>query len=81
MLTIKNKIEQSVLIKALPFKKNIRKTVPHKHHNYFEIIYLSEGTGTHTMDYQTYDIQPSTLFLCTEIRYIIGILPLNLKAL
>ena len=37
MLTIKNKIEQSVLIKALPFKKNIRKTVPHKHHNYFEI--------------------------------------------
>lgn len=62
MLTIKNKIEQSVLIKALPFKKNIRKTVPHKHHNYFEIIYLSEGTGTHTMDYQTYEIQPSTLF-------------------
>lgn len=62
MLETKNKIENNILIKVQPFKQGIRKTEPHKHHNYFEIIYLSKGSGTHTIDYQTLDIRPYTLF-------------------
>lgn len=62
MLETKNKIESNILIKAQAFKKEIRRTEPHKHHNYFEIIYLSKGNGIHTIDYQTFDIKPHTLF-------------------
>ena len=40
-LTVNNKIESDRTIKIAPFKKEIRKTAPHKHNNYFEIIYLS----------------------------------------
>lgn len=59
---IKDKIEIGQLIKVAPFKKDIRKTVPHKHNNYFEIIYLSNGIGSHTIDYNTYKIQTPILF-------------------
>ncbi|MEA5402471.1 helix-turn-helix domain-containing protein [Arcicella sp. DC2W] len=61
-LTVKDKIESQKFIKAARFKKNIRTTVPHKHNNYFEIIYLSDGSGSHTIDYNRYEIKPSTLF-------------------
>jgi len=48
-LEIKDKIHQKS-IKIAPFKKDIRKTTPHKHNSYFEIIYLSKGSGFHAID-------------------------------
>lgn len=50
------------LIKVSPFRKEIRKTTPHKHHNYFEIIYLSKGSGTHVIDHTHFPINPPTIF-------------------
>lgn len=62
-IAIKNKIEITELIKVAPFRKNVRTTKPHTHNNYFEIIYLSKGSGTHGIDYNIYPIKPPTIFL------------------
>ncbi|MCX6313608.1 MAG: helix-turn-helix transcriptional regulator [Sphingobacteriales bacterium] len=61
-LNIKDKSETGKLIKIAPFRKEIRKTEPHKHNNYFEIIYLSKGSGKHTIDYNKYLVQPPVIF-------------------
>ncbi|WP_406843456.1 helix-turn-helix domain-containing protein [Flavobacterium soyae] len=61
-ITIKNKIETAELIKVSPFRKEIRKTKPHKHNNYFEVIYLLKGNGTHTIDYIQYPIDVPAIF-------------------
>ncbi|MBI1342425.1 MAG: helix-turn-helix domain-containing protein [Terrimonas sp.] len=61
-LQIKDKSETDKLIKIASFRKDIRKTEPHKHNNYFEIIYLSKGSGTHTIDYISYKVQPPVIF-------------------
>jgi AraC family transcriptional activator of pobA len=61
-LNIKDKAKQDI-IKVAPFKKEIRTTKPHKHNNYLEIIYLSQGHGYHTIDSDTYIIKPPILFI------------------
>jgi len=61
-LDIKDKSETGKLIKIAAFRKDIRKTEPHKHNNYFEIIYLSKGSGTHTIDYNSFKVQPPVIF-------------------
>lgn len=61
-LNIKDKSETGKLIKIAPFRKEIRKTEPHKHNSYFEIIYLSKGSSTHTIDHNKYKVQPPVIF-------------------
>ncbi len=62
-LKIKDKTSLSENIKISRFKSTIRKTSPHKHNNYFEIIYLSDGSGIHTIDMQEFPIEPPVLFI------------------
>ena len=61
-ISVKDKSSQSDLLKIEPFKKHIRVTKPHKHKKYFEIVFLSGGTGKHSIDHQTFDIKPPILF-------------------
>lgn len=61
-LNIKDKSETGKLIKIALFRKEIKKTEPHKHNSYFEIIYLSKGSGTHSIDYNKYKVQPPIIF-------------------
>ena len=61
-IRIKNKIESEKYIQISPFKKEIRKTHPHKHNNYFEIIYLTKGKGFHTIDSLKYNLAPPVIF-------------------
>lgn len=61
-LTIKDKTEPLQLFKIAKFKQEIRKTHPHKHNGYFEIIYLSRGSGSHFIDSQEYTIKPPIVF-------------------
>ncbi|AXY74156.1 helix-turn-helix domain-containing protein [Paraflavitalea soli] len=61
-IDIKDKTQPKEAIKIAPFKKEIRKTTAHKHNNYFEIIYLSAGSGTHTIDSRKYVITPPVIF-------------------
>ncbi|AZQ60705.1 helix-turn-helix domain-containing protein [Flammeovirga pectinis] len=60
-LTVKDK-SANLDIKIEPFRSSIRTTKPHKHYKYFEVIFLSEGKGYHTIDNDTYEIKPPVLF-------------------
>jgi AraC family transcriptional activator of pobA len=61
-IEIKDKSEVGKLIKTAPFRKHVRKTEPHKHNSYFEIIYLSKGSGIHGIDYDKFTVQPPIIF-------------------
>lgn len=61
VLPVIEKIGGSKTIKVAPFRKHVRKTTPHKHGSYLELIYLSEGTGTHTIDSVEYTIETPLL--------------------
>jgi AraC family transcriptional activator of pobA len=66
---LKNKIEQQ-LFKISAFKEVIKRTKPHKHDAYFELIYLSEGAGFHWIDTEKYQIQPPVaFFLSGQLHY------------
>ncbi len=65
-LLIKNKIETEKTIKVAAFKKEIRKTTPHKHNNYFEIIYLSKGSGYHYIDLGKYAVAPPVMYFIRQ---------------
>ncbi|RJE72561.1 AraC family transcriptional regulator [Reichenbachiella sp. MSK19-1] len=58
----KDKTEQGQFLKIAPFRKHIRKTDVHRHKNYFEIIFLSQGSGSHSIDHHSYPILEPTLF-------------------
>jgi hypothetical protein len=49
-ISVKDKSEGAKHIKIAPFRTEVRKTAPHKHNNYFEIVYLSAGKGHHLID-------------------------------
>ncbi|WP_418513577.1 AraC family transcriptional regulator [Corallibacter sp.] len=61
-LKIKDKTKYNEELKIAKFKKHIRKTSPHKHNSYFEIIFLTKGSGSHTIDTVEYKIQPPVVF-------------------
>lgn len=65
-LAIKNKIEREREIKITPFKNEVRKTTPHKHNHYFEIVYLARGSGYHYIDLNKYAIKPPVMFFVRE---------------
>ncbi|MEH6308689.1 helix-turn-helix domain-containing protein [Olivibacter sp. SDN3] len=59
---IKDKSENKKPIKIAPFKKEIRKTTPHKHNNYFEILFLSQGSGSHYIDSRRFEVKPPIVY-------------------
>ncbi|MFE8424409.1 MULTISPECIES: AraC family transcriptional regulator [Tenacibaculum] len=61
-LEIKDKTRQTEGLKIAPFRRHIIKTSPHKHNSYFEIIYLTKGKGSHTIDTKEYEIKPPVIF-------------------
>lgn len=61
-LSIKDKVEPGELIKVAPFRKEVRHTDPHKHSQYFEVVYLSCGSGVHWIDDKGYPVKPPVLF-------------------
>ncbi|MFC7526536.1 helix-turn-helix domain-containing protein [Parapedobacter sp. GCM10030251] len=63
MLEIKNKIESHQHLKIAEFRKDIRRTAPHKHHSYLEFIFLTRGSGVHFIDEAAYRVKPPVLFI------------------
>jgi len=55
-------VEKSILIKVTPFDKSKSKTLPHKHDDYYEILYLSQGSGFHSIDTENYPIVPPAMY-------------------
>lgn len=69
-ITIKNKLEEKQLFKISRFKEIIKRTRPHKHDAYFELIYLAEGAGFHWVDTQKFQITPPVVFfLSGQLHY------------
>jgi AraC-like DNA-binding protein len=62
-LPIKDKSDAGRSFKIAPFKKEIKKTTPHKHNNYFEIIFLSKGNGIHTIDARQFPVRPPLIYI------------------
>jgi AraC family transcriptional regulator, transcriptional activator of pobA len=62
IIDIKDKTQPKEDIKISPFRKEIRKTNPHKHNSYFEIIYLSTGSGFHTIDSRKFPVTPPVVY-------------------
>ena len=46
-------------------KKTLEKQ-PHKHNNYFEIIYLSKGSGYHYIDLGKYAVAPPVMYFIRQ---------------
>lgn len=59
---LKNKLEDTQLFKISRFKEIIKRTQPHRHDGYFELIILLEGAGFHWVDTQLLPISPPTAF-------------------
>ena len=69
-IKIANKLQSEQLFKISPFKQVIKRTKPHKHDAYFEIISLSEGAGFHWVDTQKFQINPPVVFfLSGQLHY------------
>jgi AraC-like DNA-binding protein/quercetin dioxygenase-like cupin family protein len=65
-IDIKDKTQPTEDIKISTFRKEVRKTTPHKHNNYFEIIYLSGGSGFHTIDSRKFEVTPPVIFFVKQ---------------
>lgn len=54
----------NVLYEVEPFDKNRSFTVeyPHRHDNFYELLFITEGSGNYTIDLQTYPILPNSIF-------------------
>ena len=61
-LEVKSKIDTGQLFKISRMKEKIKPTVPHKHAAYFEIVLLSDGAGTHSIDEQEHEVNPPLAF-------------------
>ncbi|MEX2233323.1 MAG: AraC family transcriptional regulator [Cyclobacteriaceae bacterium] len=69
-ISVKNKLEGQKLFKISPFKEVIKRTKPHKHDAYFELIYLSEGAGFHWIDTEKFQVRPPVVyFLSGQLHY------------
>jgi AraC family transcriptional regulator, transcriptional activator of pobA len=61
-IDIKDKTQPTEDFKISSFRKGVKKTTPHKHNNYLEIIYLSGGSGFHTIDSHRFEVIPPVIF-------------------
>lgn len=63
-ITTKNKLETKEVFKISRFKPLIKKTKPHKHEGYFELVFIAEGEGFHWIEMENFQIQtPDFYFL------------------
>jgi len=64
IIQTKNKLDEGLVFKISEFKRQIKKTTPHKHDDYFELIFLSEGKGFHWIETEKFIVStPEFYFL------------------
>src|SRR5690554_7008813 len=62
-LDVKNKLEGGLTFKVSRFKEVIKKTRPHKHDAYFELVFLSEGEGFHWIEEEEFRVTALEVYL------------------
>jgi AraC-like DNA-binding protein len=58
----RNKLDEGLLFIISRFKEKIKKTSPHKHEDYYELIFLSEGEGFHWIETEKYMVSPPEFY-------------------
>ena len=61
-IKVKKKIEDELLIKVSRMKPVIKPTKPHKHDGYHELIFLNNGSGSHKIDDDIFEVLPPVGF-------------------
>lgn len=61
-IPFKNKLGEGQLFKISRFKEKIKKTRPHKHGGYGELIYLTQGEGYHWIETEKFRITAPELY-------------------
>ncbi|PHN04171.1 AraC family transcriptional regulator [Flavilitoribacter nigricans] len=61
-IPFKNKLGKDQLFKISRFKEKIKKTRPHKHGGYHELIYLTQGEGYHWIETEKFKIEAPELY-------------------
>ncbi len=49
-------------LKVSRFKEQIKKTKPHKHDEYYELIFLSQGEGFHCIESEKFMVSPPDFY-------------------
>ncbi|MES2795346.1 MAG: AraC family ligand binding domain-containing protein, partial [Bacteroidota bacterium] len=49
-------------VKPFEVNRNYPVTYPHRHHDFYEILYLTKGNGIHSIDGHHYEIMPGSIF-------------------
>lgn len=61
-IPLRTRIGEGEYLSLRPFKPLIKKTHPHKHDDYVELIFLGQGKGYHWIDRECYLIEPPMVF-------------------
>ncbi len=58
------KTEKTIQFQIEPFDihRNFKVTYPHRHDDFYEILFITQGEGVYTIDMQDYAIKPFTIF-------------------
>ncbi len=59
-----NKSEKTIQfqIEHYDINRNFKVSYPHRHDDFYEILFLTQGEGIHTIDFQNYPVKPNTIF-------------------
>jgi len=61
-LPVKQKLRADSLFKISRMKEVIKPTRPHKHRNYYELIFLTQGAGFHTIELEVHEVVAPVIF-------------------
>ncbi len=59
----KSKLDNEATFKISRFKEVIKRTKPHKHSGYYELIFIVEGEGFHTVDTTSYKVSAPEFYM------------------
>ena len=52
----------SYQVNIFDVNRNFKVEYPHRHHDFYEVLFLTNGSGIHTIDFQDYDIKANSIF-------------------
>jgi AraC family transcriptional regulator, transcriptional activator of pobA len=57
-----NKSEIRYQVEVFDAYRHFQVEYPHRHHGFYEILYLTAGSGIHVIDFKSYQIKPNSIF-------------------
>ena len=76
-IDIKNKLDEGLTFKISRFKEQIKKTKPHKHDEYYELIFLNDGEGFHCIEFEKYMVSTPEFYFLKGRSFLFPLQPLR----